>query len=83
MKQLNKEVVIPDTAPEGHTIVTIGPNVWGQGKTLDEALKNMYKVAHRKFDYEVHICVKTDGNPVDDMGRYYVCSPDKNCQYCK
>lgn len=83
MKQLNN-VIIPETAPEGHIIVLIGRNVWGCGKTLKEAIQNLRKSNDgRRTDFEAHICPDLDEPAVNDMGQYYSCSALKDCPHCK
>lgn len=82
-RQLNT-VVLPLTLPADHEIVLIGHHVWSSGCDLASAVAKIEDInGGEPCDYEAHVCpISTDQSPVDDMGRYYHCAPQKHCQHC-
>ena len=66
-------------AAKGHTILVIGPFIWGTGKTLDAAKKQARRFGKiEKGNYEAWQV--PEGTQVDDMGRF---STHRDCPDCK
>ena len=63
--------------PAGHEFMCSGPNVWGRGKTAEEAKKQARRFGPLRRNYKVYIV--PEGAVMDDMG-YVLCH--NKCEHC-